>query len=122
MGIRSARCTSQSLSGSVGASSAPSPRDANSATYPLRGASCMAANRACRDRCYTVAGRDRGGMTDQGNQLALSTGLDPQDAEAVLGVLVRDALDQAGEHLAIRWPGLVLHSRRDTLGVASQRT
>jgi hypothetical protein len=32
-------------------------------------------------------------MTDQGDQLALSTGLDPQDAEAVLGVLVRDALD-----------------------------
>jgi hypothetical protein len=32
----------------------------------------------------------------------LSTGLDPQDAEAVLGVLVRDPLDQAGEHLAIR--------------------
>ena len=30
--------------------------------------------------------------------------------EPVLGVLVRDALDQAGEHLAIRWRGLDLHT------------
>ena len=30
---------------------------------------------------------------DQGDQLALATGLDPQDTKAVLGVLVGDALD-----------------------------
>ncbi len=40
-----------------------------------------------------LAGRDRGGMADQGDQLALTTGLDPQDAKAVIGVLVGDALD-----------------------------
>src|SRR5215831_16900428 len=52
-------------------------------------------------------------MTYQGDQLAVATGLDPHDAEAVLGVLVRDALDQAGEHLAIRWPGLAVHDGHD---------
>src|SRR5262249_57187567 len=50
-------------------------------------------------------------MADQGDQLALSTGLDPQDAEAVLGVMVRDAFDQTGEHLAIRWRGLPIMAR-----------
>jgi len=39
------------------------------------------------------AGRDRGGMADQDDQLAAATGLDPQDTKAVLGVLVSDALD-----------------------------
>jgi hypothetical protein len=39
------------------------------------------------------SGRDRGGMADQGDPLAVTPGLNPQDAEAVLGVLVGDALD-----------------------------
>src|SRR6266567_2296370 len=56
-----------------------------------------------------LAGRDRGGVADQGDQLALAPGLDPQDAKAVLGVLVSDALDQSGEHLTIGWCGLGLH-------------
>src|SRR6266566_7778101 len=39
-------------------------------------------------RCNPVAGRDRGGMADQGDQLTVATGLDPDDAKAILGVLV----------------------------------
>jgi hypothetical protein len=31
----------------------------------------------------------------------LATGLDSQDAKAILDVLIRDALDKPGEHLAI---------------------
>src|SRR6266536_5727779 len=58
---------------------------------------------------WTFAGRDRGGMADQGDQLALATGLDPQDAKAILGVLVSDPLDQSGEHLVIGLRGLALH-------------
>jgi len=37
----------------------------------------------------------------------LATDLDPQDAKAILGVLVSDALGQSGEHLAIGWRGLI---------------
>ncbi len=42
-----------------------------------------------------------GAWPDQGDQLASATSLDPQDAKAILGVLVSDALDQPGEHLGI---------------------
>src|SRR6266571_8998031 len=49
------------------------------------------------------------GMADQGDQLAVATGLDPDDAKAILGVLVGDALDQSGERLVIGWRGLALH-------------
>ena len=43
-----------------------------------------------------LAGRDRGGMANQGDRLASATGLDPQHAKAILGVLVGDPLDQSG--------------------------
>jgi hypothetical protein len=33
------------------------------------------------------------GMTDQGDQIAMSAGLDPNDAKPVVSVLVGDALD-----------------------------
>src|SRR6266571_8975099 len=46
------------------------------------------------------------------DQLAAAPGLNPDDAKAILGVLVSDALDQAGEHLAIGWRGLALHDDR----------
>src|SRR6266516_7691689 len=39
----------------------------------------------CRD---PLAGRDRGGMADQGDQLAAAPGLNPDHAKAILGVLV----------------------------------
>ncbi len=67
-------------------------------------------------------------MADQGDQLALATGLDPQDAKAILGVLVSDALDQSGEHLAIGWRGLapahhvqIAHSGPSIAGPVSSR-
>src|SRR6266516_5743200 len=68
----------------------------------------------CRD---PLTGRDRGGMANQGDQLAVATSLNPQDAKTVLGVLVSDALDQSGEHLAIRLRGLALHDGLHTLAV-----
>jgi hypothetical protein len=58
-------------------------------------------------------------MADQGDQLALATGLNPQDAKAILGVLVSDALDQSGEHLAIRCHGLAFRDGRHALAVLS---
>jgi hypothetical protein len=51
--------------------------------------------------CNPLASRDRGGMANQSDQLAMTTGLNADDAKAILGVLVSDALDQSGEHFAI---------------------
>ena len=48
-----------------------------------------------------LAGADRGGGADHGDQLALAADLDPQHAEAVLGVVEGDPLDQAGQGLAL---------------------
>src|SRR6266567_9424609 len=62
--------------------------------------------------CNPLAGRDRGGMADQGDQLPVATGPNPDDAKAILGVLVRDALGQSGEHLVIGWCGLALRAGR----------
>jgi len=58
-------------------------------------------------------------MANQGDQLAVATGLNPDDAKAILDVLVSDTLDQSGEHLVIGWCGLVLHDGRHTLAVLS---
>ena len=55
-------------------------------------------------RLHELAGRDRGGMADHGDQVALAADLDPQDAEAVLCVVEGHPLDEAGERLA-RWLG-----------------
>jgi hypothetical protein len=46
-----------------------------------------------------LAGGDRRGMADDGHQVAMSTGLRPENAEAVLGVVEGDALDEAGKNL-----------------------
>jgi hypothetical protein len=48
-----------------------------------------------------LAGADRGGGTDDGDQLALAADLDPEHAEAVLGAGVGDPLDQPGQGLAL---------------------
>jgi hypothetical protein len=39
-------------------------------------------------------------MPDHGDQIAVATRLDPDDAKSVLGVLVSDALDQLADTLA----------------------
>jgi len=38
-------------------------------------------------------------MADDGHQIALAAGFDPQNAEAVLLVVVGDALDESGQDL-----------------------
>ena len=53
-------------------------------------------------RLDELAGRDHRGMAEDGDQIALAAGFDPQHAEAVLGVVERDALDQAGQNLGWR--------------------
>ena len=42
--------------------------------------------------------RDRRGVADDGHQVAMSARLRPENAEAVLGVLEGDPLDEAGEN------------------------
>jgi hypothetical protein len=42
----------------------------------------------------------------------MTTGLDPDDTEAVLGILVSDALNQSGQYLPIGWFRLYLHFLR----------
>jgi hypothetical protein len=44
-----------------------------------------------------AGGNDRG-VTDDGHQIAVSACLRPEHAEAVLGVVEGDPLDEAGEH------------------------
>src|SRR5262249_31680791 len=41
-------------------------------------------------RGHPFAGRDRSGMAHQGDHFAVAAGLNPQDAKAILSVLVRD--------------------------------
>ena len=48
------------------------------------------------------SGPDHGGVTDHGDQVAMAASLGPKHAEAVLGVMEGDALDQARQNLAIR--------------------
>ena len=51
-----------------------------------------------------LAGADRGRGADHGHELPLAADLDPQHAEAGLGVVEGDPLDQAGQGLASRAP------------------
>ena len=45
-----------------------------------------------------LAGGDRRGVADDGDQFAMAARLDAQDAEAVLGIVEGDPLDQAGQN------------------------
>ena len=45
-----------------------------------------------------LAGRNGRGMTDDGHDITMAARLGPQNAEAVLGIVISDALDQAGQH------------------------
>jgi hypothetical protein len=62
-----------------------------------------------------LAGRDRGGMTNQSDELAMASDLNPNDAKAILGALVSDALDQSRQHLAVGRLGLDLHEPRHSV-------
>ena len=52
-------------------------------------------------RLDELAGADRRGMADDGDQVALAARLHPQDAEAAVLVVEGDALDEAGEVLLV---------------------
>ena len=45
-----------------------------------------------------LAGGDRGGVPDDGYQVAVAARLDAQNAEAVLGIVERDPLDETRQH------------------------
>jgi hypothetical protein len=49
-------------------------------------------------------------MADDRDQLAVAACLDPQDAEAVLLIVVRDALDEARQYFLGRWFSLRFHA------------
>src|SRR5207248_448467 len=64
-------------------------------------------------RLDELAGRDHRGMADEGDQVALAAGFDTQNAEAVLGVVERDTVDQSGQNLRWRAPlGWLYHPCR----------
>jgi hypothetical protein len=50
-------------------------------------------------RLDELTGRNHRGMSDEGNEIALAAGFDSQNAEAVLGVMQRDAVDQPSQDL-----------------------
>ena len=53
-------------------------------------------------------------MADDGDEVAVTARLHPDDAEAVLGVLVGDPLNQPSEHLPIGWLWLRPHDAHRT--------
>jgi hypothetical protein len=63
-----------------------------------------------------LSGRDGGGMTNQGDQITVPAGLNPDDTKAVVGVLISDALNQSSQYLAIGWCGFHIHNIRHTRG------
>ena len=71
-------------------------------------------------RSNPLAGGDAGLMSDGGHQIAMTTCLDANDAEAVLGVVIGDALDEAGEDFV--GSGFRLRIQPDVHGVPSLTT
>src|SRR5271166_2434938 len=60
-------------------------------------------------RLDELAGRDHRGVAENRDQVALPTSFDPQHAEAVIGVVEGDALDETGQNLG--WRARVRFSR-----------
>jgi hypothetical protein len=52
-------------------------------------------------RANPLASGDGGGMANNGDQVTVTTCLDPNDTKAVLGVLVSDPLNQPGKNFSI---------------------
>jgi hypothetical protein len=50
-----------------------------------------------------LASGDHGGVANDGDEIAVTTCLDPNDAKAVVGILIGDALNQSGQHFPIEW-------------------
>ena len=56
-----------------------------------------------------LAGRDDGGVADDGHEIAVAARLRPKNAEATLGVVEGDLLDESREHLLGRRLTIRLH-------------
>src|ERR1035437_5160941 len=66
-------------------------------------------------RCRNpLACRDDGSVTDDRDKIAMATGFNPNDAKAILGVVVSHPLDQSGQHIAIGWRTINLHRARQS--------
>jgi hypothetical protein len=60
-------------------------------------------------------------MADNGHDIAMPARLSPQNAKAILDIMVGNPLDQPRQHLSIGWIGLRLHSaRRLTLNYSAR--
>src|SRR5712664_3308034 len=75
-------------------------------------------------RCRNpLACRDSGGVADNSDQIAMATGLCPQNAEAVLAIMEGDTLDQARQYFLGRWfllwPHLCCRCWRQSAGSSS---
>ena len=55
-------------------------------------------------------------MTNQGDQVTVPTGLNPDDTKAVVDVLISDTLNQSGQYLAIGSCRFHVHNDRHTRG------
>ena len=59
-----------------------------------------------------MPGRNGCGMADNGHDITMPARLGPQNAKAVLDIMIGDPLDQPRQHLSIGCIGLHLHSAR----------
>ena len=60
-------------------------------------------------------------MADNGHDITMTARLGPQNAKAILDIMVCDTLDQPRQHLLIGWIGLRLHNaRRLTLNYSTR--
>jgi hypothetical protein len=57
-----------------------------------------------------LTGGNHRGMANDRDEIAVASRLHPDDAEAVFGVLVGDALNQSCQHLSVGWLWLRLHT------------
>src|SRR5208337_5583966 len=59
-----------------------------------------------------LAGGDDSGVADDGHKITMAARLRSENAEAVLGVVEGDPLDEASEHFLGRWFRIGLHTDR----------
>ena len=60
-------------------------------------------------------------MADNGHDLAMPARLGPQNAKAILSIMVRDPLDHASKNLLRLILGRVFHSRHDRITSCTQQ-
>src|SRR5262249_19833700 len=65
-----------------------------------------------------LARRNYRRMSNDRDEIAVASGLHPDDAEAVLGVLIGDAFNQSSKDLPVGWQWLRLHDLHRTGPVA----